>query len=84
MRREQAGHGAVAGVDSLRRHGWLNRLASPSSKAGCLARFSRGTMSRLLPAPPYAKAQWMVKFNSAALKLLLCRYHILTVDKFKE
>ncbi len=42
------GHSAVAGVGSTRCHGWLNGLASPSSKAGSLVRFSRGTVSRLL------------------------------------
>jgi len=48
LSKEQAGHGAVAGVGSPRRHGRLNGLASPSSKAGCLVRFSRGTMFCLL------------------------------------
>src|SRR5208283_2597666 len=53
LRQEETGHGAVAGVGRPRCHGWLNGLASPSSKAGCLVRFSRGTVSWLLLPPPY-------------------------------
>jgi len=56
MRQEQEGHGAVAGVGSLRCQGWLNRLASPLSRAGCPVRLSRGDVALLLLAPPLSNA----------------------------